>query len=456
MPHKFNAARRHKFPKKRYRVTNWAEYTESLRRRGDLTIWVTDDTLKQWRAPRRTTPGGQPKYSNIAIETCLTLRTIYKLPLRQTQGLMRSIARLMGVDIPVPDFSTLSRRGLGLRLPAKPRVDRTEPIHLTMDSTGLKIFGEGEWLQVKHETKAKRKSWRKLHLGLDLTTGEIICSDLTLDHVGDSTALPGLLDQFDGPVSRFLADGAYDGTPTRNLLTARFGDAVEVIIPPPKNAVLALKSRDDPSLRDQHIAQIQTYGRLAWQVRSGYNQRSRAEAQIGRWKSVIGPKLRSRRFENQKTEAQIGVRALKQPSHLLKKLAARPRQHDLALALREIGRVERTLFIIEWLLNTEMQRRAQIGLNKGEAHHALKGALRIGRQGEIRDRTTEGQHFRIAGLNLLTAIIIYWNTKQLGMAVAQRRKAGLDCSPELLAHISPLGWAHILLTGEYRWRNARA
>ena len=151
----------------------------------------------------------------------------------------------------MPDFSTLSRRGLGLRLPAKPRVDRTEPIHLTMDSTGLKIFGEGEWLQVKHETKAKRKSWRKLHLGLDLTTGEIICSDLTLDHVGDSTALPGLLDQFDGPVSRFLADGAYDGTPTRNLLTARFGDAVEVIIPPPKNAVLALKSRDDPSLRDQ-------------------------------------------------------------------------------------------------------------------------------------------------------------------------------------------------------------
>ena len=98
MPHKFNAARRHKFPKKRYRVTNWAEYTEILRRRGDLTIWVTDDTLKQWRAPRRTTPGGQPKYSNIAIETCLTLRTIYKLPLRQTQGLMRSIARLMGLN----------------------------------------------------------------------------------------------------------------------------------------------------------------------------------------------------------------------------------------------------------------------------------------------------------------------------------------------------------------------
>lgn len=141
-----------------------------------------------------------------------------------------------------------------------------------------------------------------------------------------------------------------------------------------------------------------------------------------------------------------------QPSQLLKKLAARPRQNDLAIALREIGRVERTLFIIEWALNIDLQRRANIGLNKGEAHHALKGALRIGRQGEIRDRTTEGQHYRIAGLNLLTAIIIYSNTKQLGQAAAAREQEGLECSPHLMTHISPLGWAHILLTGEYRWR----
>lgn len=145
-----------------------------------------------------------------------------------------------------------------------------------------------------------------------------------------------------------------------------------------------------------------------------------------------------------------------QPSQLLKKLAARPRQHDLAIALREIGRVERTLFIIEWALDTDMQRRANIGLNKGEAHHALKSALRIGRQGEIRDRNMEGQHFRIAGLNLLTAIIIFWNTKQLGAAVAQRKRVGLDTPADLLAHISPLGWAHIILTGEYRWRRMNA
>ncbi|NJO36362.1 MAG: Tn3 family transposase [Rhizobiales bacterium] len=139
------------------------------------------------------------------------------------------------------------------------------------------------------------------------------------------------------------------------------------------------------------------------------------------------------------------------PSQLLRKFAAYPRQHELAVALREIGRIERTLFIIDWLLDADMQRRAQVGLNKGEAHHALKNALRIGRQGEIRDRTAEGQHYRMAGLNLLAAIVIYWNTLHLGHAVATRRKAGLNCPVDLLAHISPLGWAHILLTGEYRW-----
>lgn len=139
------------------------------------------------------------------------------------------------------------------------------------------------------------------------------------------------------------------------------------------------------------------------------------------------------------------------PSQLLRKFAAYPRQHDLAVALREVGRIERTLFIIEWILDADMQRRAQVGLNKGESHHALKNALRIGRQGEIRDRTSEGQHYRMAGLNLLAAIIIYWNTLHLGRAVMRRQQDGLPVPPELLAHISPLGWAHILLTGEYRW-----
>ena len=172
-------------------------------------------------------------------------------------------------------------------------------------------------------------------------------------------------------------------------------------------------------------------------------------------KGLIGGKIRepliAANWPDILRSAATMVAGVMPPSQLLRKFAAYPRQHELAVALREIGRVERTLFIIDWLLDADMQRRAQIGLNKGEAHHALKNALRIGRQGEIRDRTAEGQHFRMAGLNLLAAIIIYWNTKHLGHAVTSRRHDGLDCSPDLLAHISPLGWAHILLTGEYRW-----
>lgn len=174
-------------------------------------------------------------------------------------------------------------------------------------------------------------------------------------------------------------------------------------------------------------------------------------------RGMIGGKIRERLITENWPDILRAVATMAAgimpPSQLLKKFAAYPRQHELAQAMREIGRSERTLFIIEWLLDADMQRRAQIGLNKGEAHHALKNALRIGRQGEIRDRTAEAQHYRMAGLNLLAAIIIYWNTKHLGHAVSQRRNAGLDCPPDLLAHISPLGWAHILLTGEYRWRN---
>ncbi len=205
MPHKFNANRREKIPKQKHRVTNWADYNEGLRQRGDLTVWISEDALALWAAPRRATRGGQPRYSDLAIKLCLTLGLVFKQALRQTQGLMRSIARLLNVEITVPDFSTLSRRGNGLILQKRPPVGRKAAIHLTVDSTGLKIFGEGEWLEEKHKNKVKRKSWRKLHLGLDLLSGEIVCSDLTADDVGDPTALPDLLDQIDGPVTLFLA-----------------------------------------------------------------------------------------------------------------------------------------------------------------------------------------------------------------------------------------------------------
>jgi len=310
MPYKYNTDRRDHIPKQKHRVTNWAEYNEGLRRRGDLTVWINEDALALWSAPRRTTRGGQRRYSDLAIELCLTLGVVFKQPLRQTQGLLRSLARLLMVEIAVPDFSTLSRRSSGLILQTRPSPDNQAAIHLAVDSTGLKIFGEGEWLKEKHKNKAKRKSWRKLHLGLDLISGEIVCSDLTADNVGDPTALPDLLDQINRPVNLFLADGAYDGSTTRDLLAKRFGAALEVTIPPPRNATFSSNMAQDPTLRDYHIAHIMASGRIAWQKISGYNQRSRVETQMGRWKAVIGPKLKARSFANQKIEACIGVRIL--------------------------------------------------------------------------------------------------------------------------------------------------
>ncbi|AXI49203.1 IS5/IS1182 family transposase (plasmid) [Sulfitobacter sp. SK012] len=294
-------------------MINGPEYNESLRRRADLTVWISEDAPSLWSAQRQKTRGGQPRYSDLAIELCLTLGMVFQQPLRQTQGLMRSIAALLRVEIAVPDFSTLStlsRRGNGLVLSERHRSNSRAPIHLVVDSTGLKIFGDGDWLEEKHKTKRKRRSWRKLHLGLDLASGEIVCADLTTDDVGDPTALPDLLDQVDGPVDLFFADGAYDGEPTSDLLAARFGSMIEVTIPPPKNAILSLNAAKDPTARDGHIAEIATHGRMAWQKATGYNQRSRGETLIGRWKTVIGPKLKARNFENHKTEARIGVQVL--------------------------------------------------------------------------------------------------------------------------------------------------
>jgi len=186
---------------------------------------------------------------------------------------------------------------------------------LVVDSTGLKIFGEGEWLQNKHKKKARRRSWRKLHLGLDLGSGDIVCVDLTKDDVGHPTALPDLLEQIDADVSQFIADGAFDGEPTTAMLVERFGAPLEIIIPPPKTAVPRPTAAQGPSGRDQRIAAINTVGRLAWQANSGYNQRSRGETQMGRWKTAIGPKLKARSFPNQKTEARIGA-------HILNKVTA--------------------------------------------------------------------------------------------------------------------------------------
>ncbi|MFA3921083.1 IS5 family transposase [Ruegeria hyattellae] len=304
MPHKFNDARRDKFPKAKYRVTNCSEYNESLRQRGDVTIWVSDDVVQNWTSPRRKTRGGQSRYSDLAIEICLTLRVVFRLPLRQTQGFMRSIAKLMGLDLVVPDYSTLSRRARGLNIALNRRAT-SKPITLIVDSTGLKMHGGNDWHEEKHGTKKARRTWRKLHIALDPVTGEITATELTTEHVGDETALPALLADIDDDVSRFLADGAYGGQGVADCLIEKYGHGVEIIVPLPKTAVHGKNAQ-----RNQHIDIIAQHGRLNWQTKTGYNERSRVEAQIGRWKQGIGDHLQARDFNNQTAEAKIASKAL--------------------------------------------------------------------------------------------------------------------------------------------------
>ena len=177
VPFKHHAEHRHHIPKPRYRVTNRAEYDAALKRRGSLTVWFTDEAVAAWRAEPRTTPGGQPHYSALAITTALTMRMVFGLALRQTEGLIGSVIGLLGLDLAVPDHSTLSRRGKTLEVPPLRRTG-TGPLHLLVDSTGLKLGGAGEWLVEKHGT-SRRRSWRKLHIGVDADSGEIVAIELT-------------------------------------------------------------------------------------------------------------------------------------------------------------------------------------------------------------------------------------------------------------------------------------
>jgi hypothetical protein len=185
VPFKTNAARRHRIPRQRYRVTNWAEYDAALRQRGSLTAWFSEEAIAAWRAEPRTTRGGQPHYSALA-RTALTPRTVFRLALRQTEGMIGSILHLLGLDLAVPDHSTLSRRAETLEVPRPCSSRSGRPVHLLVDSTGLRLCGPGEWLIEKHGTR-RRRSWRKLHIGVDASTGQILASELTPHDVDDGS-----------------------------------------------------------------------------------------------------------------------------------------------------------------------------------------------------------------------------------------------------------------------------
>lgn len=310
MPYKFNKDRRHKIPKAKYRVTNWPEYDAALVRRGSLTIWVTEEAMAAWHAPATGKRGGQTIYSDIAIETGLALRLVLHQPLRQTEGALRSIVGLLGVDIKIPDHTTFSRRGGRLMILPK-RIERGEPLHVLVDSTGVKIYGEGEWRDQKHGVRSCRR-WRKLHLAVDGKTLEIVAAELTPDDVGDVSAIPDLLDQIEGSIGSMTGDGAYDGKTVYDAVADRHPEAA-VIIPPRSTAVA---SEAGTTSRDQHLQAIATHGRLSWQRSSGYSRRSLVETAMYRYKTIIGRRLHARTLPTQRTEAKIGCNILNRMSSL--------------------------------------------------------------------------------------------------------------------------------------------
>ena len=305
MPHKHNAGKRHHIPKAKYTVANWPQYENGLRQRGNLTLWLTPDVIAEWKAAPRESPGGQPRYSDLAIQACLMVRTAYRMPLRQAEGLMASVFSLMNLSLAVPDHTTVSRRAAVL--PPLPHIPSEGTLHILIDSTGLKVYGAGQWLEEKHGARARR-DWRKLHLAVDADNFSIVAHTLTDSQTDDPLQVEPLLSQTDGTITQVTADGAYDGRPTYNTI-AGHGEGITVAIPPRVTAVPE-DITGPPCQRDQHLAIIQEKGRLFWQKAVRYGKRALVETMMACWKTLIGFRLRARRFAAQKTEVAIGVAVL--------------------------------------------------------------------------------------------------------------------------------------------------
>ncbi len=306
VPFKLNQDRCHRIPRQRHKVTNWPDYDASLRQRGSLTVWFTAEAVEAWAAEPRTTRGGQPWYSALAILTALTLRAVFRLAYRQTEGLIGSVIDLLGLDLAVPDHSTLSRRAETLRV-RRPRCG-CNPVHPLVDSTGLKLCGPGEWLVEKHGTK-RRRSWRKLHYATDADTGRIVASALTDKDADDGAQTGPLLDRIDGPIASFTADGAFDREDVYEAVAARCPDA-PVVVPPRSNAAPSETAETAPTQHDRHLQVIAERGRSGWQRASGYGWRALVESDIARWKRVIGDGLRAQTDGRRATEVAIAADVL--------------------------------------------------------------------------------------------------------------------------------------------------
>jgi hypothetical protein len=287
-----------------YKTRNWPAYNEALKRRGSLTIWF--DPAMTWEAAPTGKRGRQPSYSDAAIQTCLTLKVLFGMALRQTTGFVESLLRLIGLDWIVPDFSTLCRRQqtLAVKLPYR---GSQGPLHLLIDSTGLKVEGEGEWNARKHGGP-KRRVWRKIHLGIDEGTLEIRAIEVTSSDVGDAPMLPELLAQIapDQDIASVTADGAFDTRKCHDAIAERGAAA---IIPPRKNAKPWKPDTAGAVARNEALRTSKRLGRTVWRRWSGYHRRSRAETKMHCVK-LLGQRLMARDFARQVAELHVRIAVL--------------------------------------------------------------------------------------------------------------------------------------------------
>lgn len=293
--------------KKDYRVRNWKDYSKSLINRGSITFWIDENSLADWYEKNTfTKKRGRPKkYSNISIITILLLKQIYHLTLRASQGFTQSIFKLMQVNLNVPSYTRVCRRQETITLPKLPKLSGS--IHIAIDSSGLKIFGEGEW-KVRQHGWTKHRMWRKLHIGIDEKSKLIVTALMTENNCGDDKKLPQLLDQYEGEFYQVSADGAYDSHDCFDDITQRGAIAT---IPPQPNPKHKTKTEDQiKRARDRVVWEIQQKGRKEWKQQSGYHQRSLVENSFYRYKQILGDKLASRKLVNQQIEAMLRCHAL--------------------------------------------------------------------------------------------------------------------------------------------------
>ena len=288
----------------RYRTLNWSAYNAALRERGSLTVWFDPST--PWHATPSGKRGGQPVYSDAAIQACLTIKVLFGLPLRQTIGFVASLLKLAELDWPVPDFSTLCRRQrtLAVQLPYR---NSNSPLHLLIVSTGIKVRGEGEWHARKHGG-SRRRVWRKVHLAMDEATLEVRAVEITGSGVGDAPVMPDLLAQIpeSEAIASVTADGAYDTRICRDAIANLGADAV---IPPRRNAKPWKKDSPGAADRNEALRAIKHLGRTIWRHWSGYHRRSRAETKMNCLK-LLGQKIMARDFDRQTAELQVRIAIL--------------------------------------------------------------------------------------------------------------------------------------------------